>query len=79
MKATRVFTIELAFAIEPDITAAQADPLCNNVLAGVREYLESIGFVIEGGNVSSQVRVVCEAEPGDDLSFLVQPESKTVH
>ena len=79
MKATRVFTIELAFALEPDISPEVAEPLCQNVLNGVREYLENAGFAVEGGSIASRVRIVLQAEPGDDLSFLVHPESDTVH
>lgn len=79
MKATRVFTIELSFALEPDIDANVANPLCSNVLDGVRQYLEALGFTVDGGRVSSRVNVVLQAEPGDDLSFLVHPESDTIH
>ena len=70
MKATKVYAIELLFAMEPQITKTQADALCNRLLDGVREYLTDLGFAIDGGSVRSSTQLYLEAEPGDDVHLL---------
>ena len=67
MKATKVYSIELLFAMEPQIGRGQAEALCDRLLEDVREYLTSQGFDIEGGSVRSSTQLYLEAEPGDDM------------
>ena len=70
MKATKVYSIELLFAMEPQIGRSQAEALCDRLLEGVREYLTSQGFNIEGGSIRSATQLYLEPEPGDDVTQL---------
>ena len=70
MKATKVYSIELLFAMEPQIGRDQAEALCDRLLEGVREYLASQGFIIEGGSVRSATQLYLGPEPGDDVTQL---------
>ena len=70
MKATKVYRIELLFAMEPQASTLHADTLCDRLLDGVREYLTSLGYDVAGGSVRSSTQLYLEAEPGDDVSRL---------
>ncbi|MGH9967770.1 MAG: hypothetical protein ACREBG_08020 [Pyrinomonadaceae bacterium] len=72
MKATKVFSLELLIAMEPQITKAHSDVLCEMVLAGIREYLTAIGYSVEGGSARSVTQLFLEGEPGDDLTQLAR-------
>jgi hypothetical protein len=70
MKATKVYSIELLFVIEPQIEKAAAECLCNHLLDDARECLTSLGFDVESGSIRSSVLLYLEAEPGDDVTQL---------
>ena len=76
MKATKVYAIELLFAMEPQIEKDQAEALCDRLLDGVREYLTSKGFDVTDGSIRSSTQLFLEPEPGDDVTQLSRAYEK---
>jgi len=79
MRVTKVYSIELLYALEPQITKAQAEVLCSRLLEGVREYLSEVGFAVNAGSVQSRMLTLLSPEPGDDTSLLGSIVSNTIH